>query len=369
MWFSKHLKWPRIIAYVILLATGYSAVGGLVQHNKTRNLVAASSSVAEPASAALTSTAPSDSDNAALQEFQSRCATKGVIVCEGFDSPSKFVPGVFPNTGLYPGNDGTIEIVQDTAIKASGNGSLRFPIKANDGNGSTVRDDNWLLNFGQTFAENSTFYVQFRYRVDAGYANTNWEDPINGGSSPKIADFANHSSSCGQTEITTNNRGGTAMPMMYTSCGGRGFFVNPGTTFWNNSNPPYQWQNGHYNCAYPSTPSGPGGCFKMPVDVWMTFYYMIQQGTNGQPNSHITAWVAAAGQPLQKFIDVTDMEMKADTPGYDAIWFNVYMTGFARTAKNPAANAWLDEVIVSKAPIPAPAVNDLKLMQKPSPRS
>jgi hypothetical protein len=309
----------------------------------------------------------SNSGNTALQDFQSRCATPGVIVCEGFDNASEFAPATFPNTGLYPGNDNTIEVIQDTSIFASGGGALHFPIKANDGVGGSVRDDNWLQTFCSAhppapctptvFAANSTFYVQFRYRVDTAYASTNWEDPANGGSSPKIADFAYHNSSCGQTEITTNNRNGSDMPMMYTSCGGRGFFVNPGTTLWSNSTPPYLWENGYYNCAYPFTPSGQGGCFAMPASTWMTFYYRIQLGTWGQPNSHITAWIATDGQPLQTFVDVTNMTMNADTPGYDAIWFNVYMTGFTAAATNPAANAWLDEVIVSSAPVAAPAAN------------
>jgi hypothetical protein len=56
-------------------------------------------------------------------------------------------------------------------------------------------------------------------------------------------------------------------------------------------------------------------------------------------------------------MDVANISMTLDTPGYDAIWFNVYMTGFNSSATNPAANAWLDEVIVSSTPIPAPGAN------------
>jgi hypothetical protein len=362
--FSIWLGAPLCLA---LLAATLPVRTWLIKQRREERSSVARAETRNATSPTVISASPFDSESAALQDFHSRCATVGVIVCEGFDDAAKFVPGVFPNTGLYPGSDGTIEIVQDTTIKASGSGSLRYPIKASDGTGPTVRDDNWLLNFGQTFAQNSTFYVQFRYRVDTAYTTTNWDDPAKGGSSPKIADFANHGASCGQTEITTNNRGGSDMPMMYTSCGGRGFFVNVGTTLWNNSNPPYQWQNGYYNCAYPFTPSGKGGCFKMPANAWITFYYRIQLGAWGQPNSHITAWVAPDGRPLQTFVDVTNMTMNADTPGFDAIWFNVYMTGFSRNATNPAANAWLDEVIVSSTPIPAPAANGQPPDQKPSP--
>jgi hypothetical protein len=147
------------------------------------------------------------------------------------------------------------------------------------------------------------------------------------------------------------------MPMMYTSCGAHAFSTVPGTTNWADTNTPYSWQSGYYNCSYPFTPSGPGGCFKMPPNTWMTFYYSIQLGGAGQPNSHITAWVGPDGQLLQKFMDVTNMPINFDEPGYNAIYFNVYMTGFNGAATNPAANAWLDEVIVSTQPIAAPAVN------------
>ncbi len=70
----------------------------------------------------------------------------------------------------------------------------------------------------------------------------------------------------------------------------------------------------------------------MPANIWITFYYAIQPGSNGQFNSHITAWVGLAGQALQKFMDVSNFPLNLDTPGYDAIWFNVYMTEFLPAA-------------------------------------
>jgi hypothetical protein len=312
----------------------------------------------------------SNSSTTSLQDFQARCATSGVIVCEGFDNASEFVPATWSSTGLYPGSDNTIEIVQDTSIFASGGGSLHYPIKANDGTGPTVRDDNWLQNLciahppascnGMTFGQNSTFYVQFRYRVDANYASTDWEATQNGGSSPKIADFAAVTESCGNTEITTNNRNAMDMPMIYKDCGGNIISALPGTTTYpgdgNSSVPPYLWQSGFYNCAYPETPSG-GGCFTMPANTWMTFYYMVQIGTWNSPNSHVKAWVGIDGQPLHTFVDSNNLQIDSDQPGFDAIWFNVYMTSFNSAATNPAANAWLDEVIVSTSPVPAPSAN------------
>jgi hypothetical protein len=338
------------------------------------------------ATASAVSVTVSNSGNTALQDFQSRCATAGVIVCEGFDDAAEFVPAAGPQcceSGLYSNaGPSTISIVQDTTIVSSGTGSLKFPIAANDGgNPNTVRQDNWVQLFcgahppasctRQVFGASSTFYVQFRYRVDSNYVNTDWELSQNGGSSPKIADFASFNSSCGQTELTTNNRGATGRPMMYTNCGSGnygGVYALPGTTNPAQTSPPYAWQSSGagspgYECDYPSTPAGLG-CFTMPANTWMTYYYKVQIGASGtctvySPcySSAVTAWIGPDGQPLQKFIDVTNFPLGLDTPGYDAIFFNVYMTGFLSTATNPAANVWLDEVIVSSSPIPAPAVN------------
>lgn len=311
--------------------------------------------------------AVSGSGGTALQDFQSRCAASGVIVCEGFDSASEFVHATSPNTGLYS-NSGNIGIVQDTSVYASGGGSLKFPIKANAGQGASVLDNNWLQTFCSAhppnactptvFQQNSDFYIQFRYRVDSNYVNTNWELPQNGGSSPKIADIAHHSSSCGQTELTLNNRGGTAMPMMYGACGGYGMYVQTGTTL-ENQNTPYNFQSDYYNCQYPQTPHPPGGCFTMPANTWMTFYEHIHIGTYNQPNSIVEVWVSTGYTDALKYlIHITNFTMPppdgGPITGYDAIWFNVYMTGFLSTATNPAANVWLDEVIVSTQPIAAP---------------
>ena len=363
----KPSDWSGVFLGLIPIAV-LLPIGTLLVHgNSNEPRSAAGDAGGSAASSNLIDANIADNPGLALMDFQSRCASSGVLVCEGFDDPAEFLPARWPNTGLYPGSDNSYEIVRDTTIMASGAGSLKFPIKASDGTGPTVRDDNWLQTFCQggpttpckptVFGENSTFYVQFRYRVDTNYASTKWEDPSNGGSSPKIADFASVGGSCGSVELTTNNRGGTDIPMMYTDCGRRGLFVYPRTTKWNDSSPPYQYENGYYNCSYEETPSPPGGCFVMPPNTWMTFYYRVSIGTWGQPNSVIKAWVAPAGRPLNLFIDVEKMKLFQDQPGYNAIWFNVYMTSFLATARNPAANAWLDEVIVSSAPIPAPAGN------------
>lgn len=313
-----------------------------------------------------------DPATAALTDFNNRSTASGVIVYEGFDSAARFAHASNPNTGIYPGSDNSYDIVQDTSVSASGGSSLRFPIKANDGTGNTVRDDNWLQTFCQggpstpctptVFNSNVTFYVQYRYRVDANYVNTNWELPANGGSSPKISDLAQHSSSCGETEMTTNNRGGTGRVMMYGECGQTLMGTNPApSTTWNNSSPPYQFQSSGatagYGCAYNSNSGadvGPFGCYTLPANTWVTFYCKYQLGAVGASTTNILCHVLSPGQQSFQWLNVTGYTLHQDMPGFDAIWFNVYMTNFSSSATNPAANAWLDEVIVSTSPIAAP---------------
>lgn len=296
--------------------------------------------------------------DAALADFQSRCATSGVLVCEGFDNASEFAPATWPNSGVYPAGDNTIRIVQDTSIKASGNGSAKFPIPANDTVTGANLSGSWLQAMGRSFGPGDTFYVQFRFRMDTAMQSTNWEDNAMGGSSPKIAIFHHVGNTCASEELTTNNRNGTSMPMMYSQCGSNILGVIPGTTDWTNATPPYQYQNGYYNCQYDTISLPPGGCYTMPANTWLTFYYKVTLGAWGTASSQITAWIAPQGQQLQKFIDISNMTINQDgTNLFDSVTLLNYMTAFGQLQPptNPAANSWYDELIVATAPIPAPA--------------
>ncbi len=290
------------------------------------------------------------------QSFTARCAGAGVVLCEGFDSAAKFAPANYPNAGVYPADDGVQRVTFDSTTKASGAGSAKFAIDANSPTGAQV-SGYWMQPIGKSFGANSTFYVQYRFRMDTAMATTNWEDVAMGGSSPKISIFHNAQATCASEELTTNNREGTSMAMMYTDCGSRGLFVAPGTTNWSDSVPPYEFQNGYYFCEYPAVPHSPGGCFTMPANDWMTFYFRVSLGDWGQPNSTIIMWVAADGQPLQKLVDVENMAMNQDgTNEYDTVTLLNYMTDFGQmqTPTNPAATSWYDDLIVSTAPIAAP---------------
>jgi hypothetical protein len=96
--------------------------------------------------------------DAALQNFQSRCAQAGVIVCQGFDTESVFARPTWPAAGLYyetgcPSLPARC-VQQDTSVSFSGASSARWDIYGNTGENA---EGNWVQNFPQTFGPNTTF--------------------------------------------------------------------------------------------------------------------------------------------------------------------------------------------------------------------
>ena len=205
-----------------------------------------------------------DDGSAGAISFATRCAAPGVLVCEGFDTASKFALAVDPGSGVYPAGDNVQRVTFDSSTKASGAGSARFSIIANDTVTGAQVSGYWMQRIGQTFGPGSTFYVQYRFRIDSAMATTNWEDVANGGSSPKISIFHNVQATCASEELTTCNRNATSMAMMYTDCGGRGLFVAPGTTNWNESSPRTSSRTATTTANTPPFRMVPGGASPCP---------------------------------------------------------------------------------------------------------
>src|SRR5712691_7607714 len=114
------------------------------------------------------------------QDFNARCHTPGVVVCQGFDSPLINIAARWPAPGLYPGGDNMIHGKFDREEKASGEGSLRFEILGHTGQNAAGF---WRQPFGRDFGPGATFYVQFRERFspemlknDCG--DTTWKQVI-----------------------------------------------------------------------------------------------------------------------------------------------------------------------------------------------
>jgi hypothetical protein len=299
----------------------------------------------------------------ALQNFQTRCAQTGVVVCQGFDDPAVFTPAKWPGSGLYPDAGGKIQGTMDTTISTSGAGSLKFTVPSlASANSSGYWRQLFTPNLSdgpanaKMFGANSTFYLQFRQRFSIEYLTNNW---LTGGGSKtfwKQDILSNDSSTCGNVELTTVNWNQRRYPTMYSQCGQDGFVVDL-------RNGDFLEEQGDasgngYNCHYQTVNNTATSCFTYPADTWVTFYYKVGIGTWGQPNSTIQAWVSVGGGPYTEFVNMTNHTLYEDTPAgadYDMVTLLTYMTGRSSTVNaGPTAFTWYDELIVSGQPIAAP---------------
>jgi hypothetical protein len=303
--------------------------------------------------------------DAALQNFQSRCAQAGVIVCQGFDTASVFAQPTWPATGLYYGMDCPSLparcVQQDANVSFSGASSARWDIYGNTGENA---EGNWVQNFPQTFGPSTTFYVQYAFRADPNWVSIDWTKtgPEGSNTAPKLSIFHNHAATCAAEEITIHNHNSWTTPTAYSDCGNEQFTTKlDGVTC--TSYPPFLLQQG-FTAPAPFTgekcqwaDEGPvGTCFRIQANTWYTLYFKIHVGNWGEANSSLEAWFAPQGHGMKKFISVLlyKLNQDKDAAGFDALTLTQYMTGKQTRAKHPTAHVWYDELIVSAQPIPAP---------------
>jgi hypothetical protein len=296
-------------------------------------------------------------------DFQARCGASGVLFCEGFDNSTVFTND--GTNGLFPGSATTG--IQDTTIKVSGASSVRFAIP---GKTSAGAGGFWREAFGHDFGQNSTFYVQYRFRISPEMLG-NFGD-TSGGTNWKFSIFHNGGVSCGSAEITaTSNSEGNGFPIMYGDCGAMGFGTWPAvpnqTTV--GFSPPYYKQQGDtattgYNCQFGTNYKTDPACYWIQANTWYTFYYKVHIGdltTNGSnglcKGCSVQAWVGPQGQPLKEWINAPNIGFDDTMPPYNSVDLLNYMTGKDPALDHPTATSWYDELIVSAQPIAAPADN------------
>ncbi len=332
-------------------------------HTLTAKAMDAAGNVGNAVAVSVT-VANSGTTPSALQDFQTRCAAAGVIVCQGFDDAAG-IPKAnntgSGSSGAEPANDGATYPTQDTSIAASGTGSLRFDIPVPSGPANP--DGYWRqltqanLSAGpataQLFGQSSTFYVQFRQRMTSPYITNTW----GGGTNWKQVIFAVDNSSCGAQEITTVNIDNKGFPETYSDCGAEAFIVDLG-------NGDFLLEQGDtsstgYNCHYQAPLVAPSNCFLYQPNVWMTFTYKIQVGTWGSANSTIQAWATVNGQGYagHEWANMPNQVLNLDggsvAPGFNTVYLVPYWTGGYTGASGPATT-WYDELIISTQPIAAP---------------
>jgi len=303
----------------------------------------------------------SNSTDAALADFQARCAAPGVLRCEGWDDPADFTPASGDSgyaSGLYPAEDGTFQGVQDTSIMVSGAGSLKFNIRAGTvaplgSNPSGL----WKANFGPDnnitqFGPHTTLYIQFRLRLDPNMINYDWTQVSGQGWKVFIVFGPVPGESCTGAQFVQENTNQTNVATGYTSCGSPALDTNNGV-------PPMLIEQGDYSCPYNSSggyTSNPN-CFAYPVNTWMTEYWVVSIGDYGQPNTSFTAYIAPDGQPLKEFINLPNFTFDSGASAGDAlmeILLQPYFSGATEATTSPASAMWFDELIISSQPIAAP---------------
>ncbi len=313
-------------------------------------------------------------------DFAARCQTPGVLECVGFDSPADIAGTWGDPSGVLPG-DAQAPILIDAAVKASGNGSMKFTIPSNSGSGSS---GSYFTNFSNDlltqFGEGGEFYIQWRQRFSSEFLNTfytgggGWKQIITGtgdlpgcnSQNPMSIDSGGFcSTSCTQLEVVvqnTNQRGG---PQMYHSCGGKDGSYEP-LDYFDPALGNIVLQNA-VGCLYPDFASPP--CVKYKADQWMTFQVRVKIGTwykndrNYHRDSTVQLWVAEEGQPSKLVIDFSPESghgydlANTEFPfaKYGKVWLLPYHTNKDPNQAHPTAYTWYDELIISRSKVPDPA--------------
>ena len=304
--------------------------------------------------------APAD-PTAAAADFAARCAAAGVLTCHGFDvDATDFIQ----NTNIHPDGFSVFRGARDTTIKASGAGSLLFTLPYPPHSGQNIAGQ-WgnfgTPTFGQTFSQNSTFYVQYRMRLSPEMTHQTWD--VNHHWKTMVLFYGN--AECASLDLVHHEHYVQGITDFYTQCGGISVYSNPTTGLYT-ATTPFNIQAGDYNCAY-------GGdynttdCYYMLPDQWLTFYHKIHVGTWGVANSTIEVWIQRQGDAgYKKIVDTAGFTFRCNnepcdqSPNQDIGFNNItllpYMTSLYALdgLKGATSYMWFDELIISTAAIAAP---------------
>lgn len=257
-------------------------------------------------------------------DFKARCDASGVLKCMGFDT----------DAGLE-GKQGGAKVDKET--KASGAGSMFVNI----GPSASSSPGNVVVKLGADFKEGSSMFLQWRQRFSASMVETD----LGGEGFKQIVIY--DAQPGGNVEVAMLNLHYQGYPAFYTAMGAS-YFEKKLT----GGDVTRQWHGDTVIC----TEKQKANCMKYLPDQWMTFYYEQKIGTWGQPNSTVKVWMGGENKPLTQFIDIKDYTFKSENANsaYRTIWIGPYSLG--RTGSGFAqAETWLDEFIISKEPIKAPA--------------
>ena len=282
-------------------------------------------------------------------DFAARCASPGVLQCQGFDTASVLTGNTAAGVAIT--SCGTTCPTIDTTVYASGTGSLHFtvPAGATSANTSGSYNTNFTADLSRQIDSlvngdplslttacggspcGNTVYVQWRQRMDSAmlqhWANSNgFKSVIIGEGDQKIGATLYPVYSCSDIETDTQNSSQFDIAQMYYSCGEYldeyyNLYTPTGTTD-SHGNAIFSPENvagGYLACTYAASINVPTvpPCFPYTPNNWMTFQIEISVGTwyptgttgvGGPPatfkhDSTIKMWAALDGQPSTLVID------------------------------------------------------------------
>jgi hypothetical protein len=327
---------------------------------------AGNSVVSTPVTITVSNAAGGTTSNAGGSDFASRCAAPGVVKCVSFDAGSEIACSTWGCTSGVDLVGITAAPVIDTAVKASGAGSLKFTITSQSGaNGAGAYWTNFSNDLLTQFGAGQAFYVQWRQRFSPELINTIFQKTGGGSAggwkqiSLTTGDIATTPcptvdsnegwcqvqvnenkqqvsaySSCTPIDVPVQNTNQRKLPQMYNACSPNASHAAP---YWGIETYPsgdISFQNARPSpfCLYTQggQPNGGffppnGNCFPYFPNEWMTFKVKLTLGPRGAPpapcnnptcgsvagqapnnvwgNSRIQLWVGREGQPTEMAID------------------------------------------------------------------
>ena len=309
-------------------------------------------------------------------DFLTRARWHGVTHYQGFEDPAHLTDGEH----YFLGSAGTAGRALDTSIKSSGNSSFRMTIPA--GHASDTPSGEWRECFspptcsvhtgGNGFGPGETLgnrmYWSYRIRVDtamvnntriwgAGTSRTGW----------KHANIHNMpQGSCGPLELTgtITTLWAPVTQIWYYNCS-PGFETNSSGSMLGGGGPWVQQGNltqststNGFWCTNPA-PDGSGtgqGCFNWQwANEWLTVIGEAYIPCWDCAQSTVKVWIKRdSSDTLYQVVNVKDHTWSplsgATNRRFNQISFTNYMTGNNKSAPT-TANMWIDEFIVSQAPI------------------
>jgi hypothetical protein len=301
-------------------------------------------------------------------DFIARSTASGVIASNNFNSSAELgedwtlTGGNFSTArfGWESGTDVNAAVPEiDTNVKLSGSGSLRLTLNS----GSTANGcGKWVTRFPvvsggstyRTFGENQEFWLQYRFRVNAGYLQV-----VGQNEGTKLSDIGTGNTSPSLVLQTWSN---TLYPFVYLGSSNPGLYGQNGSDILlQNGTAPY--------CVYPGSP----GCWSLVADEWVTCKFHVAIGAKRNAthwDAHVKMWLKRYGQPSQLVLDYGpetegyDINLPNGFPytgnspeGYPQFLFFIYTTDKGtgvRENTHATAYAWYDELIISTEEIADP---------------